>query len=162
MELGEYESAVQTLSDATAIRRDVASADPTNLQAQFDLAVVRANLGQALARAGRPRDGETIATQGLEALERLVAGDPSNMVFVRNLALSADVLGLCHARQGANPGLDAATRRRHWTESRAAYLRARTLFADLEARQASRPADREALTSLPAKIAEAERALASF
>jgi serine/threonine protein kinase len=154
---GDYGAAIETLDRARAIREAIAAADPANAQARFDVATALANESEALARAGRAKEGEGLARRALEAFEALATADPENMVYLRNLALSYEKVGIaCEALASRGPQHAA-----EWREASGAYTRARDLFVDLERRGALRPADEAKASELDASVRRCDAALAA-
>ena len=94
-----------------------AAADPNNWQAQFDLANVQTQLGDALAQVGRLEEAQTTLRQAEASLEATQQrGDTLSLQFV--LASCQKLLGSLDERLALRRGTDRQAQLEHWREAR--------------------------------------------
>ncbi|MGH7937895.1 MAG: tetratricopeptide repeat protein, partial [Chthoniobacterales bacterium] len=147
---GDYPGAVESLQKSLAIRESSAAIDPQNAQASLDLASGHGDLAEALTAKGDPASAMGHARQGIAILTALQSTDPTNVIYSRNLAIHEERLGDAFARSGADKSKPAAQRTEAWSEARASYEKAETIFSTLRDHGTLPPAD----TGEPQKFAD--------
>ncbi|HKR65679.1 MAG TPA: tetratricopeptide repeat-containing protein kinase family protein, partial [Thermoanaerobaculia bacterium] len=85
--LGDFEGAIAATQRAAAVFRELAAADPTNLEAQHDLAFAYETEGSAQTKAERWPEAERAYREALAIRERLAARDHLNREDQRGLAM---------------------------------------------------------------------------
>jgi tetratricopeptide (TPR) repeat protein len=82
------------------IREVMLEADPTNFEAQRDLAVLYDTLGDVQMKLGDIRSALETYEQGLRTREQLTEADPGNLKELRGLSISYDRMGYAHLELG--------------------------------------------------------------
>ena len=131
-----------------------------NVQARFDLAVVLANISEALTQTGRADDGTEMGRKALGMFQELVEAEPENMVYRRNLGLSYVMVARSHVSRAESSKGSTAARAMHWREARACYREALGVFTDLRERGALRPSDAGQPDELAVEVSRCDKALA--
>ena len=90
---GEYAAAEADYRAALASAERLAAAEPTNVQAQRDLAVSLAKLGDALARQGKAEAALAEYAGFARHREPLAAADPANVGLQRDVFKSHEAIG---------------------------------------------------------------------
>ncbi len=81
------------------------------------------------------------------------------MVFLRNLGVCHNVVGLAQATLAADVKAPTAVRLQRWAEARESYQKALEIFSDLQKRNALRPTDNNRIFDLTGKVNECEAAM---
>ena len=83
---GDLADARTLYDESLAIDRRLVAADPTNAEAQRDLAISLGRIGEILTTQGAVGTARTYYDERLAISRRLAAADPANAVAQRNLA----------------------------------------------------------------------------
>jgi len=109
----------------------LAHADPANLQAQSDFALVCTSLGTTLAQDSDTEEAFRLLNRAAKLLEPVVARDSTN-VGTRSRVASCNIgLGYAHAARGANPAVARDARLGHWREAKARFQAGHAFWAEM-------------------------------
>jgi hypothetical protein len=92
--------ALEGTARALAVMKELAAADPKNVEAQHDLAFVYEQMGFADMNLRRWDDGERATREAIAIRERLVAADSGNREDIRGLAVLYGVLATISRNRG--------------------------------------------------------------
>jgi eukaryotic-like serine/threonine-protein kinase len=102
---GDFRRALDDDQKGLAAARAMAQADPRDLVAQIDLALIQGNVGLEQARLGQTRAGRKKLDEAVKVGERMLAANPYEL-FYKNLLLigyayQAEILSLMNDQAGA-------------------------------------------------------------
>lgn len=141
------------------IREQIASANPKNVQVQFDLSVAQADLSEALTATGDANAALEQAQQAHSIVQRLSADDPANGLYRRNIGLCDEKIGDAYSFLASSKKQSRSRRVKNWIKARAAYKQGLDVFARLRDEGKLVPADSGFAEHFGAKIAECDARL---
>ncbi len=147
---GNQKEAIDALSHAIVLRRELAADDTNDFRAQSELETVLRITGVVRSQTGSPRDALALEHEAAAlgaGLHERVAGNLDESV---NLALDYYELGEIYRQFALQYPAGSAL----WREALANFERSQQLVANIPAPAFDDPTDRAKLAKLPARIAE--------
>jgi eukaryotic-like serine/threonine-protein kinase len=156
---GDHPAAIENRQRSLEIRQQVAAQDPNDKQARFDLATSHGELADSYGRMSMPAEALNHGAKSLEALTELTTSNPTNAVYRRNLGLCYERIANAHAVAGSDTNAAVEERRARLASARDFYGKAHDVFAELRARGALMPTDKDNVDKYAARAAETQQAL---
>lgn len=100
LQIRRHQDALQTLSTATAIGKELARQEPNDAEVMRNVAITDAAYGQALAAVGRYDTAIDILTNTVEQREKLAREHPEDAAHLRDYAISLTALADLYGQSG--------------------------------------------------------------
>jgi serine/threonine protein kinase len=161
-ELNDAKEASERCRQALAVFRELAAADPLNVETQYDVAQSYLRIGEALKRTGDANGALENLRAALPIFQSISERSPINAKIQRDLALTYLELGDTTAKIAVTAKLSSAKRAEQWREARDAYQKSLDIYQEMKNKGTISRADAGKINALAVDIAKCDAALKMF